>query len=64
MIAQGLMGLLFGKLVYLCMANLTPSPVNREKFMIVAYASNAPPSMIHSRDDEPHILNDEGPIPA
>lgn len=37
-------------------------PVNLQKVMVVSFTSNVSTRVIRSRDDEPHILTDEGSV--
>lgn len=60
--ARGLMYILTGKQFYTYIANLTARPGNLQRFVIVDSASNAATCIIHARDDETHILKDEGAI--
>lgn len=49
---RGVENILPGKPFYVNIMNFTPKPVNLLKFMIVAYASNAPKCVVHVRVDK------------
>lgn len=58
------MDFLHGKQFHVYIANLTAKPANLPNFTLVAYVSSAPTGIIHARDDELHMLKDEGFIPT
>lgn len=60
MTTRGLMNILSGKLVYVCIAYLTAKPVKLSKFMIVASASSALLCIMHARNDEPYMTENRG----
>lgn len=62
MTARDLIDLLAGKRLSVYIANLTAKPTHWPNFMIVAFASNAPTGITQSRDDDPHMLKDRGPV--
>lgn len=63
MTAPGVTDPLPGKSFRVYIVTMTAKPVSLPKFMIVAYESSAPACIIHTIEDDPHMLIEECLIP-
>lgn len=54
------MDILSSKPFFVYILNMKIKPVRSLKFMMFAYASRAPACVMHSRDEKPYMLKNEG----